>query len=336
MPRKDANELLEVVCCDCGNKFKMKTSYYFERKRGNHKIRCKSCAIIHKSEAIKARISSLSAEEKERISQSKSISLKKYWDDIDPKEKEDRSISIKNHLANLSQEEMDKRMQAIHDGHMKFRKNMTIADKKLFYGNMKRLESLSRGDQLKWLQSQTQGISKSESLRGVSEGNFINDIKLMGLMAGIHYDWGYASSIVHQDFDKLFPNNPHTKSNVVNPYHAWDFIIYGTAKNILIDIDGSIHNVAEFDIVRNLKSKKSQAGTYRLSSHIQFNDSQRPYQTDGMDAYIIECYNDKLADDTRVLNLQTGDYMTYKKFKNYIQFIILSDKEIKKIMKDCQ
>ena len=96
-------------------------------------------------------------------------------------------------------------------------------------------------------------------------------------------------------------------------------------KYILIDIDGSIHK---------LEQSKWIVDGFDVGGYIQFNDSQRPYQTDGLDAYIIQCYDDKLTNDTKVLHLQTNKEMSYKDFINEIKFLNYSKKEIRKIIKE--
>ena len=48
--------------------------------------------------------------------------------------------------------------------------------------------------------------------------------------------------------------------------------------------------------------------------YYKFRDSQRPYQTDGLDAYIIKCYDDNLTDNTPVINIETKESMTFQTF----------------------
>lgn len=99
----------------------------------------------------------------------------------------------------------------------------------------------------------------------------------------------------YPDFDKLFPINPVTNSEFVNPYHKWDFKItlkFEPNVDILIDIDGTSHT----------STKDSHA----------FRDGLRPYQTDGLESYIIKCTYGNLKDETSVVHVNTGKEMTLK------------------------
>ena len=58
-----------------------------------------------------------------------------------------------------------------------------------------------------------------------------------------------------------------------------------------------------------------------VAEFVAFNDSKRPYQTDGYDAYIVQCYDDKLTDDTPVVKIQTGEKMSFKSFMALIEFM---------------
>jgi len=126
---------------------------------------------------------------------------------------------------------------------------------------------------------------------------------------GIKYEFHYYNKKIHPDFFKLFPNNPITGAKYISPFHQWDLIIKTEAFDILVDIDGRlhfeesfIHNEYENDIkFTELESKR-------------FDDSQRLYQTDKKNAYIIQCPDDKLTKDSLVLHLQDNIIITLKEF----------------------
>ena len=158
-----------------------------------------------------------------------------------------------------------------------------------------------------------------------NEIEFLDD--LLGLC--ILYTHPYMNQIKHKDFDKLFPNNPITGSPSVEYQHLWDFKLNLKQKSILVDIDGSIHYNESYKRYSPYIDKE-----YSMLDYIKFNDSKRSYQTDGLDAYIIQCYDDKLTNDTKVLHLQTNKEMSYKDFINEIKFLNYSKKEIRKIIKE--
>lgn len=64
------------------------------------------------------------------------------------------------------------------------------------------------------------------------------------------------------------------------------------------------------------------------------NDSKRPYQTDGLDAYVVQCYDDKLTNDTPVVNIKTNEKMTMKSFIALMNILNLSNKELKETIKE--
>lgn len=145
----------------------------------------------------------------------------------------------------------------------------------------------------------------------------------------IEFDYVYYSKIKHPDFDKLFPSNPIRPGVRILPYHAWDFIIHCINKDILVDVDGSIHdkNSASNEVHDRYGNK------FVLYEYVQFNDSQRPYQTDGMDAYIVECYDDTMSDETIVKNIHTDEKQNLKDFIMYLVWESLPEKEKKELIK---
>jgi hypothetical protein len=73
---------------------------------------------------------------------------------------------------------------------------------------------------------------------------------------------------------------------------------------ILVDGDGGVHNITNNTI---------------MSKKIQENDLKRPYQCDGMNAYVIQCYNDDLySNDTIVLSLYDNTIMSIREFMSMI------------------
>ena len=131
---------------------------------------------------------------------------------------------------------------------------------------------------------------------------------------GIKFEYQFPSTEVHPDFYTTFPENPITHSKFVNPFHFWDFLVQLNDHYIFVDIDGSVHD-----------SKNKTTGI------TEFNDSKRPYQTDGLDAYAILCYNDHLTFDTEVININTNSKMSFKDFLTMLCRINLTTGEQKSI-----
>ena len=69
---------------------------------------------------------------------------------------------------------------------------------------------------------------------------------------------------------------------------------------------------------------------YEILDYYKFKDSQRFYQTDGLSAYIILCYNDNLTFDTDVYDLTLKSII---KFKDFISILnLLNLKRLNKII----
>ena len=148
----------------------------------------------------------------------------------------------------------------------------------------------------------------------------------------LKYDIHWYNKIKHPDFDKLFPNNPVTGSKFVSPYHQWDISVKLFDTRVLIDIDGSIHdpNKISHDVTYFDGRKIS------LSDLITFNDSQRVYQTDNLNAYVIQCYDDKLTDNTPVVKINTGEIINFKSLIGILTFESMTEREKRKMFKSLE
>lgn len=154
-----------------------------------------------------------------------------------------------------------------------------------------------------------------------NEESLINLLRLFELDSSSHF----VSEIKHPDFDKLFPFNPVTGSTNVSYCHEWDVIVHTKNKPILIDIDGSIHDPDKI----NHSIKYFDGKIVSLKDLIAFNDSKRPYQTDGLDAYVIKCYDDNLTLRTPVVNITNGESISVFDMIKIIKANNLTDNEIK-------
>jgi hypothetical protein len=306
---------------------------------------------------------SLSLEDKKRISEEKRLFMKTYWNEISP----DRKIEIiqKMHEGsiywynNLSEEE--KKIHHLHiqngnqkwwneisdDERKKFSELRSIAskeywshinqdDRKIISERQSKQikafwDNLSPEEYREWDIKRAAGFNKYLSDLDMIPNK--NELELSNIFNDYHlkYQWHYYNILEDKRFKDKFPANPITGSKFVSPYHQWDFIIFGKLEDILVDIDGSIHDSNKINHEVTYDGKKID-----LSELISFNDSQRQYQTDGLDAYVIQCYDDKLNDETPVLSLSSNGIISFKELKSiFIQISIIdhmTDKEVRDIL----
>ena len=277
-----------------------------------------------KSEDMSNMISNMSQEEKDKwIS-----GMREYNESLPP---ELQVIHLINYYKNLSQEEKDELNKRRYDPLKKWKDNMNDIELSDFYSNIaksiwdsysdeerkERGNKISEGrlnnfdwnnlpvdEKMDWVHLMIS--SKINSKLNKTKSEFMNHLNINN----IKYEFQYLSKTKHPDFDKLFPNNPVTGGSFVFPFHSWDFKLNLSDKSILVDIDGRIHYTNNFKV--HLKNKH-----FILSDYINFNDSQRPYQTDGLDAYIIKCPNNKISDNTDVIKLKTNQEIKFKDFYEY-------------------
>ena len=198
------------------------------------------------------------------------------------------SISMKKWWSSLSNEEFDEHIK-------KYRFGMDKYFKKLNQHNPNQNESVFIGFLEKYLLS-------------------------------FHHE--YYSQKKYPNFDELFPENPVRKGIRIHPYHVWDFIIHLKDKDILVDVDGSIHDPeSSSNVVRD-----SHGNQFVLYDYISFNDSQRLYQTDGMDAYVVECYDNNMTEDSIVRNITSGKTTSLKNFLVDLSWESLSDEDKKEFL----
>lgn len=218
-----------------------------------------------------------------------------------------RSESLKTHIKNLSPEETAKRNQKVQD----------------WWDNME-IEEFQR-----WNENRANGYNNYMNDLNINpnhnESDFINYLNLHQFK----YQFQCYNMIKHPDFDEIFPNNPVTGAKFVNPYHKWDFKIHTSDKDIFVDIDGSIHFNESYTVTHSYTKI-----TYNILDYNKFNDSKRPYQTDGLDAYVIQCIDDNLTDNTVVINIKTNEKMSFKSFMDIIIWQNMNDDEKRVILKD--
>ena len=237
----------------------------------------------------------------------------KYWANISREEREIINNKIREGLIetwkNKSNEELKQHRQRSID----YWNNLSSEEKEFHRQRaINWWNDLNKIEKNEWKEKQSNGLKKYyENLNenpNKLESLFIEDLNKYN----IKYQWQYCNTIKHPKFDELFP---YFKFPIwiTSWEHWWDFIIYTKRGNILVDVDGSIH-IANF-------SKNYQCVRISNLEYQRFNDNKRPYQTDGLDAYVILAYNDKIEYDTKVIYIKEDksyEYMTYKDLLNIL------------------
>ena len=327
-------EKVKLICQDCGVEYELSYGRYRRlNKEDGH--RCKECRYINNAKSASNKYQSLSPEDKKALNAKRA----QYWKD--PNNRKKKSEDMSNMISNMSPEEKDKwisgmkeyneslppELQAIHL--INYYKNLSQEEKdelnKRRYDPLKKWkEELSESKRYEFMAKQMFGKKENSDKYTNTELSFMNIL----IRNNLKYEFQYVSNTIHKDFSKHFNINPITKCGI-NPFHIWDFKLNLNNKEVLIDIDGSIHD----------PNKANNMVTYNngiqflLSDYINFNDSQRPYQTDGLDAYIVKAYNDIIDDDTIVQNVKTNECIKFKDFMNIISFDNLSNIDKKDLIK---
>ena len=252
---------------------------------------------------------SLSEEEKQQYRQVR----KDAYDNFSQEKKDEFRIRSEKQWEGLSPEEIEERMQPLRKGYREWFDNMTEEEKehrrqimKDHWKYIREKNGSSDKSCLKTRSKESPNITKTES-------EFMNHLNINN----IKYEFQYLSKDKHPEFDKYFPAK---NGNSISPYHSWDFMIHLRNKDILVDVDGSIH--------ANLDTKINN-----FNAFIKSYDSRRPYQTDGLDAYIIKAYNNKVEDNTIVSNLKTNEEIKFKDFLNTLILDSMPEDDVKDLIK---
>ena len=226
-------------------------------------------------------------EEKNRIRKIRSLASKAFWDSLSD---EDRKA------------EGDKRRVGI----------------QAFWDNM------SREEYEEWDKKRRDGLDAAA--RTKSENSLTNtEVELLDLLRtnGLNVTIRWYNHEKHPDFDLLFPKNPFTGESRISPYHQWDFRVHTLSKDYLIDIDGSVHDPLLVDDIITLPNGSKA----NLAEVVAYADSKRPYQTDGLPAYIVQCWDDNLTLETPVYSIKGDEFLRLKDFINMMLWTDLSSKE---------
>ena len=249
-----------------------------------------------------------------------------------------QKISDKNkqYWSNLSEEERNKRIDLLQYERDKWWSTASkdqLIDHKI--KSIKYWESLSQEEREEYRQTKIDewknrfnneyikiyfntslGKVNSETIKNnksPSELDFINYLNINDLM----YNFQYMNYTYPDYFYEIFDKSK-------NPYHVWDFIIHTINGDVLIDIDGSEHFIPEGEFITK--------DGIDVGKRIKENDTKRPYQTDGLDAYIILAYDDTINMNTLVYIIKDNKFIIVKDLLNYLNIMNLSNTEFKKLM----
>ncbi len=318
---------LDFKCDVCGTLFKLK--YDTWRKSKNAIRRCFPCNQAYRHSLI----NNLPEDEREAYYRRKNYAISKGWNSRSEEAKEITSQKRIEMWANRSKEEMDairshrkdvwanrdpekkdKIIEALTRGREEYHETLTLEKAQLSY--LKRALSFNC--------ARISDKELSEPPNQI-ESEFIN----MLTNRGLKYIFSWYNTQIHEDFNKLFDSkNPAGVKNN-NPYHKWDFLIKLKSGDILVDIDGSIHGPKNTGTITLWNDKKCL-----LKEIIDYQDSQRPYQTDGLKAYVIKAHYDIISDDSEVLGLHDNSKQPLRSFLTILEWDNKSTKEQKQIVKD--
>jgi hypothetical protein len=144
----------------------------------------------------------------------------------------------------------------------------------------------------------------------------MNDLKKSDLMA----TRTYVSKKVDPRFYELFSPNPIYPAFGMSPTYSWDILVRTIDGDILVDVDGPIHNEELVTDTLTYDDKYQ----LKIIDYIRLKELQRLYQTDGLQAYTIRCINGEITDETPVIDIYTNKEMTYKSFIGYLEWTSLS------------
>lgn len=275
---------------------------------------------INSSLATSNYLAGLSEEEKAERYQKARESHLSYWNELTDEERAERGKLISEGIANMSEEDKQRRSENSSRATREYMDSLTEEEK----------AELSRKAQEFWANMSEEEYTKYRLAQSEARKNqfsrieveFINELNKLK----IQYQPRHVVTTKHEEFDKLFPVNPITGGRVFAS-KEWDFIITTLEGNVLVDLDGSIHsNSNDMTVERNKVS-------YKLIDEIRFQESLRPYQTDGLKAYIILCHTGTLKDDSPIYDVsKPKELLTLKQFLTIIQFQCMTEKEQKKLI----
>ena len=357
MPGGNNKTPVTVKCARCGTEFTVPTYHYKRYMKAGKNFYCKECYKINRSAISKnvwkemdpekrkaandkkaetrrnrseeekkaSRIktqntwANKSEEEMKAHSEARRKNIQTFWDSLDQAGYKEMCDKIakgqRKHFDLLTDEEKEKQIAILHDGWNNWFKNLTPEQREAFDKRIDQYSKpwwdvLSDEEYLDFIQRQIEGYAGKANQPNENELVFQDHLNRFGFT----YQFQTSNKKIHPEFDKLFPSNPITGKDV-SPYHRWDYMVITLESNVLVDIDGSVHD-----------PKNKTTGI------TEFNDSKRPYQTDGLPAYAVLCYDDDIKESTPVKNITTGEIMPFKAFITLLRMMNMTKKEQRKVL----
>lgn len=291
--------------------------------------------------------SNLSIEEYNSINNKK----KETYNNLSQEEKDRRTMELTKNYLNWYHNECDKDKWKIHcskisklywdnitdeekqqriQNHIKWHNNLSIEQKeeirnKQSMSNKKHWKHLSLDERNNRYLKISLGKEKYASIDNATNTEML--IKNYLNLYKIDYKFQWTNKTYNPEFYQKFKYNEITLQDI-SPYHLWDFKLNLKDKEILLDIDGSIHNDK---IIINKHTRENKL--INITDLSNFNDSKRIYLTDGLDAYVIQCHDDKINLDNIVKNIKTNEIMTFKQFLSLLEYMNSNNKDKKELLK---
>lgn len=301
-------------CSKCKQFFEMDEELYNHRRAHRSKINCPECL------------------KQSHINRYKKIgaATKRAWESYTPEEREKRAKSVQDGIHNMSDEK--KALRSLHSSIATKKYMASLPEEvKQRRSEMTTKQMIERNAKM----THEEYVDYATKVRNTMMANRDYSIKMskpeMAFRDAltdnfIRYEYHSANAEIHPEFFKLFPDNPITGSRFVNPYHFWDFKLFTDAGEVFVDVDGSIHWYTKETIVHPQSGKE-----YNLVDNIQFKESQRKYQCDDLQAFAIKMPNDKLTDDTEVINIRTEETIKFSEFINKLKLMDNPSKKVRKM-----
>ena len=281
------------------------------------------------SEAQRTYMDSLSDEEKEARSKRIAEANRDWWAGLSDEERalvfQIRSEAQKKQWSEKSEESRNYIISQLVKGREEWWNNLSD-EEKIEYGLRHKTEfwdKMTKEEFKEWSRKNLRGLKDLE--RNSLEIEFANLLNAYH----IRFEEQWVNRLEHPDFDSRFLVNTATGSSRISPYHVWDFKVDCNNGPILVDLDGSLHDPTKADNVV-LHSNLYVV----LRDRIDFNDSKRPYQTDGLAAYVVQAYDDTLDNSVKVKDVKTGEIITFHQLMAILNFNNLSEKDKKAILRD--
>ena len=277
----------------------------------------------------------MTEEQRKSLSEKISAARKNYFSNMTDEERKEFGKHKKNWWDSASEEKKDAVFSNMRKGHAEWLENLDMKtrfelNKIISESSQKYWDNLNQEEFISRAKKYAESFNSEE--RDYNKLNK-NEIDLANMLSLYHiiYTPQYFNTTIHPAFNALFNKNDATGGRFTSPFHQWDFVIHTPDEDILVDIDGSIHNS---ELTKNACVLLNNEKSTTIAEIVEFYDNKRIYQTDGLSAYVVRCYDDNLTEDTPVTNLLTGEELTLQSFLLSMKILYLTEKELKELIDD--